>query len=67
MNRNIVITGGTGFVGSNLAEYLLKREFKIFLITRVYSNLSNLEKIIDDVVVFSYDNDLNKLIVFLKK
>ena len=67
MNKNIVITGGTGFVGSNLAKYLLKKEFKIFLITRVNSKFSNLEKIIDDVEVFSYDNNLIKLISFFEK
>jgi nucleoside-diphosphate-sugar epimerase len=67
MNKNIVITGGTGFVGSNLAEYLLKKGFKIFLITRANSNLSNLENIIDDVEVFSYDSSLNKLISFFEK
>ena len=67
MTKNIVITGATGFVGSNLAEYLLKRGFKIFLITRVNSNLVNLEKIIDDVEVFSYDNNLSKLVSFFEK
>ena len=67
MNKNIVITGATGFVGSNLAEYLLKRGFKIFLITRVNSNLVNLEKIIDDVEVFSYGNNLSKLVSFFEK
>ena len=67
MNKNIVITGGTGFVGSNLAEYLLKKNFKIFLITRVHSNLSKLEKIIDDVEVFCYDNNISKLISFFEK
>ena len=27
--KNILITGGCGFVGSNLTEFLIKKKFKV--------------------------------------
>ena len=32
MKKNILITGGSGFIGSNLANYLAKKHFKVFVI-----------------------------------
>ena len=34
--KNILITGGTGFIGSNLAKMLVKKNFKI----KIYDNYS---------------------------
>ena len=34
MKRKIVITGGTGFIGMALAEYLSKLDFQVILISR---------------------------------
>ena len=28
----VIITGGAGFIGSNLAEFLIKKEFEVLLI-----------------------------------
>ena len=32
MKKNILITGGSGFIGSNLANNLAKKNFKVFVI-----------------------------------
>jgi nucleoside-diphosphate-sugar epimerase len=34
MNKNVIITGGAGFIGSNLVEFILKRKLanKIYVI-----------------------------------
>ena len=32
LNKNILITGGAGYIGSNLSNYLNKKKNKIFVI-----------------------------------
>jgi nucleoside-diphosphate-sugar epimerase len=63
-----VITGATGFVGSNLTKYLIdKNEFEIHLIIRSNSNLENIDSFKELVNIFTYDGELNKLLLFFKK
>jgi|TARA_B110000240_G_scaffold193010_1_gene238181 nucleoside-diphosphate-sugar epimerase len=66
MKDKIVITGATGFVGSNLVKHMLKKGFKISIIIRKNSDLSNLEGVINKIKIFNYDNDIARLGVFLK-
>ena len=51
--KNILITGGAGFIGSNLAEFLLKRKYNV--------------SIIDDLSVGKRSNIKSKNIQFIKK
>ena len=52
---NVIITGGLGFIGSNLAECLLKTGAKVFLVDSLIpeygGNLYNIKNIIKDVQV----------------
>lgn len=64
MMKNIVVTGATGFVGSNLVRFLLKKNFKIYVILRTDSDLANLTDIKEEIVIFRYNNDINNLIDF---
>ena len=48
MTKNIIITGGAGFIGYHLSEKLLKKNFKII--------------IIDNLSRGKYDNALKKLL-----
>lgn len=41
--KKILVTGGSGFIGSNLIEFLLKKKIKIFNIDKI-SNISTPEK-----------------------
>lgn len=50
--KNILITGGAGFIGSNLAEFLIKKKFNVY--------------IIDDLSVGKRENITNKKIHFYK-
>ena len=62
----IMITGGAGFVGSHLAEFLLKKNHELTIITRKQTqNLSNIKKNInkfstkdDQAVIKSLKKDL---------
>jgi nucleoside-diphosphate-sugar epimerase len=67
MMKNIVVTGVTGFVGSNLVRFFLKRKFKIFVILRTDSDLANLTDITEDVEIFRYDNQIKNLIIFFSE
>lgn len=62
--KNIVVTGATGFVGSNLVRFLLKKDFKIYVILRTDSDLANLTDIKEVIEIFRYDNEINHLIEY---
>jgi nucleoside-diphosphate-sugar epimerase len=66
MKYNLVITGATGFVGSNLTKYFLNLNYDVNLIVRPNSDLSHLIVISKNLKIFRYDNDLNSLISFFK-
>ena len=49
MKKNLIITGGLGFIGSNLIKFLLKKNYSIINIDKIsYSsnpyNLKNIKK-----------------------
>lgn len=50
-----LITGITGFVGSHLAELLLKEGHNVYGISRFYGGNDNLEKIEDDLNLYDVD------------
>tara|TARA_B110000285_G_scaffold200846_1_gene235015 strand:+ start:3295 stop:4254 length:960 start_codon:yes stop_codon:yes gene_type:complete len=46
---NIVITGGTGFIGSHLCDYLIRQGHSIYCIDNNYSgNIDNIKHLIDN-------------------
>jgi len=47
----ILITGGLGFLGSNLAENLVKDNHQVVLVTRSDKKLGNISNIVNDVIV----------------
>ena len=67
MREKVVITGATGFVGSNLTKYLFKKNKEVYLIARPKSDITFLEKYNENLHVFRYDNDVNKLISFFNE
>lgn len=66
-NKRIVVTGATGFVGSNVVKYFLERDFEIFIIVQKKSLLDNLGVAINQVSVFKYNQDIKELIIFFKE
>ncbi|WP_044208236.1 NAD(P)-dependent oxidoreductase [Flammeovirga sp. OC4] len=66
MSNTAIITGGSGFVGSNLARFLVQKGWNIHLILRKSSNTSNIEDIIDKVSIFYHDNNISALIEYFQ-
>ena len=70
--KKVVVTGGAGFIGSNLVKYLLKKKYFVINIDKLsYSanpyNLKNLKEN-KNYVFFKVDlNNKNKIIKILKK
>ena len=55
-----VVTGGAGFLGSHLCEYLLERGYRVICVDNlVTSSLRNIEHLRDDAFVF-VDHDLTE-------
>lgn len=66
--KTILITGVTGFVGSNLLRRLIKSSADLHIITRESSNLWRIEDIIDDVKRYTPDlSDFDTLKKILHK
>lgn len=66
MQKSCLITGATGFVGSNLAKRLVKENWNVTIICRISSKLDNLEDIKDKIKIFRYNNEINNMITFMK-
>ena len=58
-----IITGGAGFIGSNLAKFLVKKGHKIIIIDDFSSGkMSNLKEIIKKINIIKSDIlNLNKI------
>jgi len=59
---NVIITGGNGFLGSNIARRLLKQNHKVYIFS---NNINNIEDILPEVI-FDY-SDTKSLPAFEKK
>jgi nucleoside-diphosphate-sugar epimerase len=64
--KHAIITGATGFVGSNLCRYLLKKQWKISIISRPTSNYNNLKDLTEQLNIFEYSGELEALVAFFK-
>lgn len=64
--KNAVVTGGAGFIGSNLVKMLVENDFNVTVIDVVNFNQTNLETVIDKIDVYEYDGSLNNLLTFFE-
>ena len=65
--KKVIVTGGYGFIGSNLIKYLLKKNYFVINVDKLAysSNLYNLRDIKSKKYVF-YKTDINNKALFLK-
>ena len=54
--KNILITGGLGFIGNNLAKYLIKKNKNVTILDNSYrGNIRNVSDIKDKVKIIKCD------------
>ncbi len=57
-----LVTGGAGFLGSHLCEYLLSRDYRVICVDNLEtSSLRNIQHIRDDNFVFSYHDVIDHI------
>jgi len=62
-----VITGATGYIGSNLLRYLLTQNWEIYIIAQPEFGYSSIEDIKDEIHIVEYDKNINTLISFFNE
>jgi CDP-paratose synthetase len=60
VQKTILLTGGTGFLGSNLLENLLEQNHQVLIVKRGSSNVHRISHLLDKVLLFNLE-DLNFL------
>lgn len=63
---NVFITGATGFIGSNLCRYFIKKGYNVSIAVRKNSSLINIEDIINEITIYYNTDSVNDLALFLK-
>ena len=64
--RVVVVTGATGFIGSNLIRKLVELNFDVHIIARVGSDLSIIKSIVPKLGIFMFNGDIQSLSDYLK-
>lgn len=66
--QKILITGVTGFIGSNLVSHILKKKYDISAIIRPKTQYDRIKKLKDKIKLVKIDlTDINKLRTYLKE
>lgn len=65
--NSAIVTGATGFVGSNLCKYLIENDWEVSIIARPSSDYSNINSILHEVEIFEYDGNIEKLIDYFNE
>jgi nucleoside-diphosphate-sugar epimerase len=67
IKKRALITGISGYIGSNLAKGLLAAGWQVNGIVRKNSNLDLVSAIIHEINLFSYEENIEALILFIQK
>lgn len=65
--KKFLVTGATGFVGSNLSRKLLELDCKVSIISKKEFGYQNIEDIKENLDIFEYDGNILNLIEYMKK
>ncbi|MEN9918144.1 MAG: hypothetical protein RL662_580 [Bacteroidota bacterium] len=67
MSEKAVVTGATGYIGSNLLRYLLSKGWDLYIISQPEFGYDNIEDIRSQISIVEYDNNINTLIEFFQE
>ncbi len=56
-DSKILLTGATGFLGSEILKALLKKKYKVVILKRTFSNISRIQKELNDCDCISFNID----------
>lgn len=56
MAKTILLTGGTGFLGSHLLNELVALHYKVIVIKRVTSNTTRIDKLLNSITLIDIEN-----------
>ncbi|WP_414151384.1 NAD-dependent epimerase/dehydratase family protein [Acetobacterium carbinolicum] len=62
MIKKAILTGATGYIGSSLLRELLKKKWRVIIVVRKTSSFHYIQDIKNEVEIFEFDNDLNKMV-----
>lgn len=65
--KKAIVTGATGFVGSNLCKFLIKNDWEVSVIARPSSDYSNISSVLNEIDVFEYDGKIERLIDYFNE
>jgi nucleoside-diphosphate-sugar epimerase len=56
MNETVLLTGGTGFLGSHLIYVLLKNNYRVIVLKRSTSNIWRIDDVLEKIVCYDIDS-----------
>lgn len=65
--KTCIITGATGYIGSHVLKYLLRKGWNIHIVTRHGSSYANVADVLSRIHVFEYDGNIRNLIVYFQQ
>ena len=63
----VLITGGSGFIGSNLAKYLVKNNQSVEIIVRPTSNTEIFQEVRKKIIIYEHDGTSENMMSILKE
>lgn len=64
--RNVLITGGTGFIGSRLSRRMVENQWNVHVIVRPQSDLRQLEPVRESVTLHVYDGSTESVLRIIR-
>ena len=66
-DKNVLITGASGFIGSHLTKTYLNIGFTVHIIIRPKSKIDHLNKIKSNLFIHTYDGTTENLLIYCEK